>query len=704
VAGLSLRAIGEDPAGPWVPAAGLLAGASLAGALALWTVRQSFVWVGGLLLVGIAVAFGVAADVHRSPDWVALNMLGQALAAAGCSACGSLVRRRWPHRLPRGNALPFTHVATLLSLLGVVALGVLNGAAVLANLPVPPPGFLGWAALASVLLALVVSLWDPEALFPLAGLYAAGLAALGFLLTALPARWPGLEGPALAAFVTAVALIVRPRLAWLRLGRWLAIPRRVDRWPTAWYWPIQVLLGGTAAALSVWLCLSPGSREEQLAGPLTVALLLPAAWLSAAAGRPRAQDAVLALGVLLAVELSWLGVDAESPSAWLDRTGLLLAACAFLMLVYAFALPRLVPESSGWPSRARKAAAALAVLALPLVVAVLTQEVLLTWEGTRPLMGRAALALAAAGLGTLIVAGVCFAVWPALDPLGLPDCGRTAYVYAGELLLIALAVHLRLSAPEWFTGRLAPYWPYAILGLAFFAALSSALLTRVGLRVLGEPLHHTGVFLPLLPLVAFWVPSAGEYSTLWFLAGLVYALVSVLDRSLGFALLAALAGNAGLWAVLHENQVAFVHHPQLWLVPLALTVLVAAHVNRDRLGRGQLAGLRYAALTVLYLASTAETFLVHLGRDPWQPLVLVGLSLAGALAGMLLRVRAFLFLGTAFIGLGVFALVWHAAQGQSWLWYASGIVLGLLLIVLFAIFERRRAEVLHLLERLREWE
>jgi hypothetical protein len=108
-------------------------------------------------------------------------------------------------------------------------------------------------------------------------------------------------------------------------------------------------------------------------------------------------------------------------------------------------------------------------------------------------------------------------------------------------------------------------------------------------------------------------------------------------------------GVLGLWAVLSENQLAFVEHPQLWLIPFALTVLAAEHLNRDRLGRSQRNGIHYAALTLVYLASTAETFLIGLGRDAFQPVVLVVLSLAGVFLGMLLRVRAFLFLGSVFL-------------------------------------------------------
>src|SRR5262249_18380921 len=160
----------------------------------------------------------------------------------------------------------------------------------------------------------------------------------------------------------------------------------------------------------------------------------------------------------------------------------------------------------------------------------------------------------------------------------------------------------------------------------------------------------TGILLPMLPVLAFWLKPAGDYATLWFLVGGFYTLLSITHRTLAFALLGALAANVGLWVVLQENQVAFLRYPQLWLVPFALTTLVAAHLNRDRLKPAQLTVLRYLALTVVYVSSTAETF-TGLGHDVVRPLVLVGLALLGVFVGMLLRVRAFLFLGAGFVGL-----------------------------------------------------
>jgi hypothetical protein len=73
---------------------------------------------------------------------------------------------------------------------------------------------------------------------------------------------------------------------------------------------------------------------------------------------------------------------------------------------------------------------------------------------------------------------------------------------------------------------------------------------------------------------------------------------------------------------------------------------------------------------------------------------------------VLLRVRAFLMLGTGFLGLALFTIIWYAAvdRDQTWIWYASGIVAGVLILALFAVFEKKRQEVLEVFERIKQWE
>ncbi len=116
--------------------------------------------------------------------------------------------------------------------------------------------------------------------------------------------------------------------------------------------------------------------------------------------------------------------------------------------------------------------------------------------------------------------------------------------------------------------------------------------------------------------------------------------------------------------------------------------------------------MRYASLLVAYVASTADIFIAGVADSPWLPLALAGLSVLGVLAGIGLRARSFLQLGTAFLLVSLVTMVWHASAslGWTWLWWVAGILLGIALLALFAAFETRRHEMIGALERLRAWE
>lgn len=140
-------------------------------------------------------------------------------------------------------------------------------------------------------------------------------------------------------------------------------------------------------------------------------------------------------------------------------------------------------------------------------------------------------------------------------------------------------------------------------------------------------------------------------------------------------------------------------------VPPCLCLLAGSWLNRDRLTQARRAAIRYAAATAIYLASTADIVLVGVARAPWLPVVLAGLSLAGIFAGISLRVRGFPFLGLGFPALSIFSVVWYAAVDlhQTWLWAASGVVAGVVILAVFALFEKKRQEVLKVVGQIRDW-
>ncbi|MBD2100230.1 hypothetical protein [Leptolyngbya sp. FACHB-261] len=81
-------------------------------------------------------------------------------------------------------------------------------------------------------------------------------------------------------------------------------------------------------------------------------------------------------------------------------------------------------------------------------------------------------------------------------------------------------------------------------------------------------------------------------------------------------------------------------------------------------------------------------------------LLALGLSLGFILAGLTLRIRAFLYVGTVAFVLKVLHQLWLFVQSEAFLLWAMGILLGLALIWLAANFEARRTQMTLLL---RNW-
>jgi hypothetical protein len=138
---------------------------------------------------------------------------------------------------------------------------------------------------------------------------------------------------------------------------------------------------------------------------------------------------------------------------------------------------------------------------------------------------------------------------------------------------------------------------------------------------------------------------------------------------------------------------------------LGLIILVTEQLNRDHLSAEAAAGLRYLGVSTIYVSSTADLFIAGLGHSIVLPTALAVLAVAGVLAGIALRVRAFLFLGVSFLLLDILTMIWHAAvdRAHTWVWWASGIVLGVAILALFAVFEKRRNDVLKLIEDIKRW-
>jgi hypothetical protein len=730
------RATWTDPQRPYWSTAYTLAACLMAGGLALWRREVIFVYASGLL-VNVA---GAIMWVAWGDQTVTSFGLVQALCLALGAVFWSALALAWPGPRVRETPQQIPAYTQTAAALGLAVVGLLIALAVIETLQGILPALdqrLAWSALIALAVALTLSLWDPKAKEALLELYLLGLAAVALALTqthTLPRDFLWLAGNSLAFFVLLVSLIFWSAPHWSRWWDRLHLSRSADSTLEIWLIPAQVSLTLVGAGLSLWMVLDFPDAASRWGGPVTLVLLGLASVLLAQRSVswpfPLRYGSLL-MAVALLIETGWAILDPAGRDIvwlWLHRDVWMLVSVAVMTLAYGVFLARRLPSASGWALCCRRLGPWLG-LAWMLVLAVILIEEVWLYEGDRtvskllatmlkipapaeasaaalPPMAPLAIGIVGLALIGLMAAGLAFAVIPGQDPLGLSLRGRKSYVYSAEVLLVLLFVHFRITLPWLFRpGFFAQYWPFIFMTIAFAGAGLSEIFRRQQIPVLAEPLERTGVFLPMLPVLAFWVLPEGDYALLWFLAGLLYGLLSVFKRSFVFALLAALAANMGLWVLLHLHQFFFLEHPQLWLIPIAGIGLAAEYINRDGLAPAQAAGLRYLCLIVIYVSSTADMFIARLDQSILPPLILASLSILGVLAGMLLRVRAFLFLGVTFLLFDILTIIWHAGihLQQTWILWSFGIVVGVALLVLFGIFEKRRNDVLHLVDELKQW-
>jgi hypothetical protein len=575
-----------------------------------------------------------------------------------------------------------------------------------------------------------------------------------------PRQWIWTLAPELAGMMLTAACIawampwITRRWPWLD---WLGIPPRDDGRPMAAFHVLQAIGATVVFGLTLWIPLDPGNISlgldtawfnlvGWLAAPPTALMLLGATIVMAsvakhdanpiaAGGSPRIgdterawQSAAFAAGLLLNCAVGWSTLDvspgtpgAEAP--WLLRGVTLLVGAAMLTLVSTVGLRRVLPRATRWHGTGREIAPAMAVIALVSLGAVMIGEVAhFNDETGTELTLAAAIAvgviLAATAIGCLTAAIVMSrrreaAEDPtdAIDGLGVSP---EAFVYAAEVALALLGLHVYLCAPWLFQlDIIERYWMLIVMAVAFGGVGLGAWFERRGLVVLAEPLRSTAEWLPAIVMIGFWSVDRplrsfaleGSTPVLWLLVAVFYALVATRRRSAALAGLSLFSASVGFWVVLDRGGVSFVEHPQLWLIPPGLVMLVAEQLDRRLLSAGQRTGVRYLALSMIYVSSTTE-FMRDVGQSLWMPLVLLGLSVLGVLVGVWLRIRSYVFLGLAFLVVLIARMIAYAAfeRGQMWLFWTCSIVLSAAVIAAFAMLERHRDRFTTAIQRFRQWE
>lgn len=577
-----------------------------------------------------------------------------------------------------------------------------------------------WIIAALVALAAVSgrSLWDRRAYFALPTIYVLGMLCIvdGLRHANLP-----LVELTMAATISAAVYVALTGHIWsfganlANIGTQWGVSDTIGGLKRTSYWLPAISIGITVVTCVIGFVTV--LNHDQLNWRVAVALAPAiAAWgISCLAQKERqelAQIGALLLAGLSVVFLGWGQLEPQwTEGLLLERAFRLLMALSFLTLIYGLVLPRFLFSTGSWNSATRKSGYSSGVLAIVTFAAVLGLEVALFKPGIGAPVADPQVAAVAVVLVALVAGLFSMALLPGRDPLALDEKGRMFYVYGAQAVSGLLFAHLYVCRPMWFDTILRPYWPYMLLGLAFAGVAAAELFQRAKIRVLAEPFRNTGGLLPLIPALAMLIVPAehapkADYELVLFLAGLMYLLLCIAHRSILYGAAAAVAGNAALWVLMEHRGIHFTDHPQFWLIPPAAAVLLAAQLNRARLTTEQLTATRYFATIIIYLSSTSEIFIHAAPGELWPPMILAALAVAGALLGIVLRIRAFLYLGVSFTLMALISMVWHAARAidQTWPWWAFGFGLGIALLVLFALFEKKKEEIKLLIAKMRSWE
>jgi hypothetical protein len=714
---VTLRTNIGEPDSQWWEIYSLLAIGALFAALNWQTLKRRYIYAAGILF-NIAFSIWWTKSPHAEPPsitaFVEANLIALTLSSLWWLWL-ELRARRLDQGLTKSRAeLSFHNIAAVLSLLTLFLIVWAGFGFDPEYSPLSDMPGLSWLTVASVGALLIACLWDQLAKYATAGLYVLGLLAGAIALQQLALPTTRLVWSVtvfLSIFALVTSLLWHWRLPVFDLLRQLGIPDRIKPDADELQWLVALNLTAVAVVLSLAYWVDLTFFDVGLRVTAALAVTAQSATLSLLSNS-RLRDRWLraAFGVWFAglVLFGWAWLTPEGTGTWLNRSVILMVEAFIVTTLCGLGVKK---ARLSWPNLANTVSICtpwvlgLGVVALSFCLGTEVFYQINFGSVCINLFSQVTIGLA---LVTAGIMGVLFALSPGHDPLELSDRGRTRYVYATEVMLALLFLHVRLTMPWVFTGLFERYWPFVVMAIAYLGVIASEALRRREILVLSKPIERTGAFLPLLPVLGFWLSQSNvDYSSLLFVVGGLYGLLSLLRRSFVWGIAAAIAGNGGLWYLLHRTaDYQFFQHPQLWLIPVAASVLLAAHLNEDNLTADQMSAIRYLSLVTIYASSTGDIFINGVANSPWLPLILGTFALAGVFSGIMLRIRGLLLLGSVFLLLAIVTMIWYASAnlGWTWLWYVAGIATGATIIFMFAMFEKKRNEVLRLVEGLKDWE
>ena len=287
------------------------------------------------------------------------------------------------------------------------------------------------------------------------------------------------------------------------------------------------------------------------------------------------------------------------------------------------------------------------------------------------------------GWGTTVGVGVILGA-ALLDISLVPRWRAEWLVYLAQATMLGAYVDYRLAFPQSiaFDAIVLTLLGYLDLGIA-------EALERLQLKTYARPARFFSLVLPSLPLLQLIGNRGLDEISLFHLlaAGTFYGIAcgQLRWKSLGYA--AAVLYNAALWLLWSRLGWNLSTHPQFFLVPVGLSTILFAEVNRRELGRSNVNTIRTVGLTIIYLSLAVPIWQFE-SFGAWLTLLIC--SLVGVFLGMGLRLQTFLWMGLATFVLDVIYEMGRVSLDYALAKWAIMLALGIALVMFVALNEKKR--------------
>lgn len=272
--------------------------------------------------------------------------------------------------------------------------------------------------------------------------------------------------------------------------------------------------------------------------------------------------------------------------------------------------------------------------------------------------------------------------------------GRSLPAWLSQLAFLTLYFSVRLQT-DWLSPRAERSEQDAIgvLVLGFLFLGLHAAVKRAGLEAFRTPTRFAALALPVLSALLLGHQASHFNAAVIFGVAVAFTGLSALEgRGKLAGALAAVAYNLAITVVWLQQGIGGAGGIQYYVIPAGLTLIAAAWVWNNELGPAWNARLRSIGSLCIY-AAAAWPALASIEQTSYL-LWCIGLCVGGAIAGVLLRVRAYLYLGTTgflitLVGNAVRHGIQHAILRAAFL-----TLLGLLLLGGLVLFSIKREQLL----------